>query len=121
MISPAADTPTPILVRRQNRQCLPRETLAGRRLGFFFGGFCALILLPFSKAEFSPPRPAEPAWVRSLGRARTFMRGHGLRVLQRAAIAEIGGDAGRTEGVRNAGSLGAFGCGAALEKEFGSR
>jgi long-chain acyl-CoA synthetase len=34
-----------------------------------------------------------------LGRARTFMRGHGLRMLQRAAIAEIGGDPRRAKRV----------------------
>jgi hypothetical protein len=53
------------------------------------------------------------------------MRGHGLRVLQRAAIAEtiaeIGGDAGRTEGgmpsPRGIRLWSRFG----LEKEFGSR
>src|SRR5437763_5374946 len=32
-----------------------------------------------------------------LGRARAFMRGHGLRVFERTAIAEIGGDAGGTK------------------------
>ena len=32
-------------------------------------------------------------------RARAFMRGHSLRVLQRAAGFQIGGDAGGTEGV----------------------
>ena len=34
-----------------------------------------------------------------LRRARAFMRGHRLRVFQRAAGFEIGGDAGRAEGV----------------------
>ena len=33
------------------------------------------------------------------GRARAFMRGHGLRVFKRAAIAEIGGNAGRAKSV----------------------
>jgi hypothetical protein len=35
-----------------------------------------------------------------LGGARTFVRGHGLRVFQRAAGFEIGGDARGAEGMR---------------------
>src|ERR1700761_2459213 len=44
------------------------------------------------------------AWERSVPHrafcgARAFVRGHFLRVLERAAISEIGGDPGRTEAV----------------------
>jgi hypothetical protein len=60
-----------------------------------------LILLAFLKPDSLDLVLREPVLraVIKLSRARAFMRGHGLRVLQRAAVAGIGGDPGRPKRV----------------------
>jgi hypothetical protein len=63
-------------------------------------------LVPLANLPISQPDPFDfllrEAFLRSVvkfGRARAFMRGHCLRVFERAAVAEIGGDPGRAKRV----------------------